>query len=733
MRALGVCGLFVTFSRPASATTLASQRFAAAKAPAPPPLDASLRAPVWKSALVASDFEDYTAQSRARVATSAYLLYDAKALYVGFVCDQAAIPITATQSVNKVGSGLDDTVTVAIDTSGANARTYTFSATPRGVRYESSSESSRYNPPWQAVAERTAAGYSVMMIVPLRDMRLAGGKLQSWRINFSRRIAATNSLLTWAYDPSSNAYCSNASSSTVVYCDATRWPTLEGIAAAGARPKAYADIYALGSTGSQRDVFETQPGTFVTREPRTLGLDATIPVTSTVAFVGTLAPDFSNVEADQTTIAPQEFPIKYQEYRPFFAQGSQYLDAIPTFNINKYRYDGFYSPSIGVLDTGYKLEGTLGQNAFGALDARGPGVNDQVLGYSNTRPDGSLSFTAGAVDAHHDGVTDDTLGIGAEFTNPHSGFQPTLNFSTERGTNVSNSAEGNALAAGFLEQKGTLQAGVLYRDIGAEYSPLDGYTALDDIRGPQAFVQQNAVGRRGSFVKSYQLAVVGDRFFDRSGAVHAADTVLYGQVLFTNLLSVTLTGGASELRSYGVAYPAYSQPATYPFDQTQIAVGYKDNTPSPLDFTYSYGPFAVTCSGIAPQPLPCGAASQTVPAFVQQIDASTTRTLAHGYGISFEYGGTIERGLETTADSQWLRRLSLTRAVGTEGELQIGLRAVNGTGGFALPGADLALSFHERLRDESNIYVEYGTPGAAATLHRLILKFVKHIGGGAGT
>jgi hypothetical protein len=37
------------------------------------------------------------------------------------------------------------------------------------------------------------------------------------------------------------------------------------------------------------------------------------------------------------------------------------------------------------------------------------------------------------------------------------------------------------------------------------------------------------------------------------------------------------------------------------------------------------------------------------------------------------------------------------------------------------------------VRDESNLSIEYGAPGAPATLHRLILKFVKHIGGGAGT
>jgi hypothetical protein len=73
-------------------------------------------------------------------------------------------------------------------------------------------------------------------------------------------------------------------------------------------------------------------------------------------------------------------------------------------------------------------------------------------------------------------------------------------------------------------------------------------------------------------VKSYTVAAVADRFLDGSGAVHAADTVLVGQVLFTNLLGITVTGGASELRTYATAYPVYSAPIEAPFNQTQIAL-----------------------------------------------------------------------------------------------------------------------------------------------------------------
>lgn len=73
--------------------------------------------------------------------------------------------------------------------------------------------------------------------------------------------------------------------------------------------------------------------------------------------------------------------------------------------------------------------------------------------------------------------------------------------------------------------------------------------------------------------------------------------------------------------------------------------------------------------------------------------------------------------------------MSLTNALGTEGQLQIGFRSINGTGGFALPGSNVAISYRQRFGDRSNLYLEYGTPGTTATPHRFILKYVTHVGG----
>jgi hypothetical protein len=120
-------------------------------------------------------------------------------------------------------------------------------------------------------------------------------------------------------------------------------------------------------------------------------------------------------------------------------------------------------------------------------------------------------------------------------------------------------------------------------------------------------------------------------------------------------------------------------------------------------------------------------------AYTHQIDLSTTRALGRYYGVTLEYGGTIDQGTPGPLDSQWLRRVTLTRSFGNNGELAVALRSINGTGGFASPGVNFAFSYHQRFRDQDNLYVEYGTPAAPYTLHRFIVKYVFHAGGESGT
>ena len=320
--------LLASWSTPASAWVDHTKTVPAVKTAVVPPLDASLTDPVWQKALILKDFYDYTNRGAAKKATVAYLLYDDKNLYLGVRAQQSGVPITAVQTVEHAGVSTDDHISLNLDTAGNGSRVYQFRASPRGIHDEYSSENARYAPDWTSLAKIFPNGdYNVLLVVPLSNIRAQGSNPQQWRFDVVRFIAATNDEYTWAYDPTMNSVG-----------NPQFWPFLTGLSIAqqATRPRPHADFYGLGSAGSQHATFQNGIGNFQQVPARNVGFDVTYPFTNTLAFVGTLNPDFSNVEQDQTTIAPQEFQRQYSEYRPFFSQGANYINSLPGANINSY-------------------------------------------------------------------------------------------------------------------------------------------------------------------------------------------------------------------------------------------------------------------------------------------------------------------------------------------------------------------------------------------------------------
>ncbi len=678
---------------PASASVGAGDRFAAVRAAAPPPPVASARAPIWRTALTARSFYNFSTRRPAKLATTARLLYDQKNLYVEFHCAQKGVPITASQRVNHAGVGSDDHVSFEIDTSGNGSRTYIFRVNPIGIHDEASSENARYAPSWTSIARRTRAGYDVLMIVPLAAIRSQASKEQRWRLNFERFVAARNADYTWAYAPAMQ------STTAVPF-----WPWLTDISLTGnaTRPKPQVDAYVLAAAGSQRNLFQNGIGQFQETAPRRVGVDLTYPLTNTLAFVGTLAPDFSNVEEDQTTIQLQEFQKAYQEYRPFFAEGAQYINTVPqigVFGSNTI----FYTPSIGIFNSGMKVEGTAGRSDIGLLNVAGAGFNDSAAGYTYATPSGAFSLSAEGVIAEHAGLRDVTTGYGLSRINRHSGETTALEFAHER-----NSVTGPANDLNFEEgiRNEHFTAVGFYRDTSPGYAPVDGYTATNDARGLGAELGYKGTGSPHSPILSYGANLGLDRYLAYDGSVREADINGFFNVQLKDLISVQGFAGPSELQ---VAPGKIEW-----FNRRSIAIGYREGTPNPASVSYSWGPFA----GF----------------YVQQLQSSYARSLG-AYAVSFDYDGNEERPARSApiSNGQWLRRFVFSRSFGKNATIGVAFRAINGTGGFAEPGNNVSALFEERFRNQDLLYVEYGTSAATQTLDRLIVKFVFHAGGSTGT
>jgi len=737
-----VCA-WILAGAPALASVSQSFTFTAARASHPLPLDPALADPAWAAGRVPAGngpWINVTTRSPAAYATTAYVLYDDRNLYVGFKAEQAGAPITASQTTNDVGFGLDDFVGIGVDTSGTGSQAYYFEATPRGVRYQQANENVRFRPRWTASGRTDGSSWSAVMIIPLDVLRVPRGGPQLWRFQFVRGIAARGEHLSWVWD----TIMQDAASGTwPTFADTRFWAggQLVLAASAAAKPKPRADIYGLASIGEDRNLFQQANGTFLPMKVRWYGGDVSYPITPTVRFVGTLNPDFSNVEIDQQTIVPQEFQRQLIEYRPFFAQGANFINAstpprTPTGSYSTANNLVFYSPSVGPFDSGAKVEGTFGDQSFGALTFHGYDetsnntFSDQAYGFQHTVPGGSFIYWSDGVIANHSiSGSDTTIENGVEARDYKNGMIYFADYSFESGSWV---PQGHADFSEFFvdRHKDNLEFNLGYLDVSPNYDPIDGYTANSDIRGPQFNFSFNGASPA---IKNYGAYVGLDRYLDDSGAVHQADTQLFFNATFENQISINGIGEAvGQLRSYSIpegpgcagpilfvssftGYPCYLDGFTQPFNLYQIPIGYRDGTPSPFDASYSWGPFGDN--------------------YVHLFTLSTSRQLTRRLSLGLEYDGTYERAFsDGVLDSQWLRRISLGYNISSESALTFELRDINGYGGFATQiGNNLAVAFHQRFPSGNELYVNFGSPAAGATLNRLIVKFVFHAGADAGT
>ncbi len=707
-------------------------------------LDPSLADPAWSTGRVpdgGSPWMDVTTRAPAGSMTTAYLLYDEHFLYVGFKAAARPGSIVATQTTNDVGFGVDDFVGIGIDTSGTGSQAYYFETTPRGVRYQQAVENVRYRPRWRSAATIGADGWSAVLILPLDVLKVRSGGGQTWRLQFVRALAGNGEHYVWSFD---GLMQDAPGGQWPSFQDTRWWAQATGITPGGVRGHARGrvDVFGLASMGADRNLFQQANGEFLPMKVRPVGLDVSYSLTPTMSFVGTIAPDFSNVEVDQATIAPQEFRRQLIEYRPFFAQGANFINAAsgprsPTAAISTAPNYVFYSPDIGPFDRGAKVEGTFGDQSLGVLSFRGfdpttgNTFDDQAYGYEHALADGTFLYWSDGVLAHHSiAGNDSTIEAGMEGRNLKSGFVWFADHAFETGNWVPQGhADLSELFADVHKPNYEIFAG--YFDVSPNYNPIDGFTVNSDIRGPQGFINFSG-SLRG--VKNYGLFIGADRFLDDTGAVHQADTQVFLNATFKNGLSLNGVGTAiGQLRSYAIpsgpgctgpivtqssftGYPCYLDGTTQAFNLNSIPIGYGDGTPTPIDTNYSWGPFGDN--------------------YVHLFNVSTTRPIGRRLTLGLEYDGTYERPLTGTGslDSQWLRRVSVGYSLSADSTITLAFRSINGLGGFATQtGSNFAVAFHDRFRSGNELYVNYGTPAASTTLYRLIVKFVFHAGADEGT
>ncbi len=385
----------------------------------------------WDGAATVHLDYDFTYRRPATSPATVRVTQDGAALYVAFEVTQKSVLVNQHTNGSSVLS--DDYVGIYLNPQGIEGFSYAFFANPIGTRYQTSSENSAYSPEWTAVAHSTPDGYAVAMRIPLSIIRSGGS--HEWRMQFVRFSQATNSLDVWAH----SSIASSASDPTFIGTVKGVGVAPAGLKSASARNPARFQPYALSESTSAENGGSTSR----------VGADFSLPLTPTASFVGTLHPDYSNVESDQQTIAPTAFARQYSEVRPFFTQLSSFFGenficvACP---------QTLYTPAIPTFSQGYGAEGTQGRVTFAAFDALGLARTDQAesANYSYEDPQRAYAIEAQrvAVDAY--GLNDDTSSLDLGYQNQHTHFGVYSNNVFESGSLVTDGAQAQDREYGLL-------------------------------------------------------------------------------------------------------------------------------------------------------------------------------------------------------------------------------------------------------------------------------------------
>ncbi len=350
-----------------SDTRTAAQRLHVQAVPVGEPirLDGVLDEGVWRTATPAAGFvqaEPSEGQASSE-RTEVRVAYDGSNLYIGaMLYDSDPNGLVVTDIKKDFTETAQDAFSVILDTFKDRRNGYLFSTNPEGARADQqvANEGREINASWDAVwrvrTTRTPEGWTVEMEIPFRSLRFDEG-VESWGINFSRRIRRKNELAYWSPVPRSYALTRLSLGGD-----------LDGLPDASAGRDLRVKPYVLGAA-----VRPTGGSDYETR--REIGVDVKARVLGAFTLDVTANPDFAQVEADVQQVNLTQFSQFFPEKREFFLENSglfyvgdaarnNRVVAVPTPDEDLLL---FFSRRVGVADDGRAIPIQGGARLTGRL------------------------------------------------------------------------------------------------------------------------------------------------------------------------------------------------------------------------------------------------------------------------------------------------------------------------------------------------------------------------------
>jgi len=331
------------------------QEFAGGRFAAPPILDGKVTEGEYKEAIHFNGMVDAENGTVAAEGGNFFLGYDEKFIYFAArLVDRKPSAIQSTEFRTNVSLYGDDSVSLSLDTFGNLGDFNRFTMNSRGATNIQIAGGRAAKREWLGDIESkgriTADGWEAEARIPWSIMRLPGKGPHDLRFNVFRDHRRL--LRTFAWVRTWNGHVE----------DHGRWRSVEVPAAK--LPAVQALPYLYGGADEKTGLVANA------------GLDLRYPLTHDLDFVGTINPDFRNVERGVLSLDFSYFERLANETRPFFLEGGQFFRGGDDFGAPSI----FNSQRIGNFDGGGKVFGKLDPRTdIGVLATADLGHNDAVV------------------------------------------------------------------------------------------------------------------------------------------------------------------------------------------------------------------------------------------------------------------------------------------------------------------------------------------------------------------
>lgn len=433
-----------------------------------PTIDGNVTAAEWGDAPTGSGFLDQQT-GQAVEGGKFWLAYDEQAIYFAAQVEMSdPKAIRADEFRDNVSLENDDSVYLSIETFGQLANFNSFGINSRGATAIQISGGRAAKREWlgefRAMGRKTELGYEVEARIPWSIMRLPEPGQRDLRFNVFRNNPTTGRDSVWRYirtNPENTA----------------RWQGVN-----------------VPSSGSQRSV-KLLPYVYAggDREGHIAngGLDLKTSLTDRIEAVGSINPDFRNIENQILSLDFSYFERLAGESRPFFLEGGTFFGTSRDAPL-------FASQRIRNFDAGFKVFGQVDDRTDVAiLDTIDFGNRNNFVGKIGHRvtPTSSANFALTSLGQSQGPQNDAWF---ASYFDQKGAYGIFGQWSETKDTEL---GKGRRINTGITYGQGEYSGAVEYLEITPDYAPRLGFAPRRDLRGLSADLDWTHPTSKGSLME----------------------------------------------------------------------------------------------------------------------------------------------------------------------------------------------------------------------------------------